>query len=114
MTKINAAAVQKRFPSPITFMNSSILRNDQYCVGGAFCLFVNNLEGKEVMPIQFLTALTFPAHQFLAAYLSHVNPNLKEGEALVFATAITLSNDYTNFDDAWAHLDEALNFGEVT
>lgn len=108
-----AADVRERFPLPvvstpptlwsqiveIVVLFFPLLAKGSYCVGGAFCKYMDSgLWG-------------FPADSAVAKWLQVVNDDLTPEKAHLFAQLIIESNDRGDFEAAWNHLDFALKWG---
>lgn len=108
-----AADVRERFPLPvvstpptlwsqiveIAVLFFPLLAKGSYCVGGAFCKYMDSgLWG-------------FPADSAVAKWLQVVNDDLPPDQARQLAQSIIEANDRGDFEIAWEHLDAALRAG---
>ena len=101
---ITVAEIRAKYPHPVTLFSTAVDSTvDDYCVGGALCLFLklNGLPG----PSGY-----FPDEDILAGSLCDANPALPLVQAEAFAENIIRDSDDGNFEAAWQHLDTALGW----
>lgn len=96
--------IKKAYPNPITWdqYREAGMPHGAYCVGGAFCNFI---DGK-------FTGVQFPDDDVLTAAILFCNPTITRADAREYAEAIIYDNDAGLIDDAWKRLAEALPFGD--
>jgi hypothetical protein len=92
---MTATEIRNRYPNPISIVN--VNRLDQYCVGGALCLYLGEGRG-------------FPNEEVITTKLRIVNPKIPEKDAREIAVEIIRNNECGNFDTSWQLLDKALSY----
>ena len=103
--KISIEVLRNKYPSPKPAWNSGRTLAD-YCVGGALCReLCAELGYPESKPP------LFPNDELLAKALCLCNNNLPKREALTLARKINLRNEKESYEDAWAALEEGLEYG---
>lgn len=87
--------IREKYPTPST-CNPASIKNNGYCVGGAYILSLLNTLGHSVIKSE---DDRFPSEQRLAAFLGCTEEE---------AEKITDANDSGNFELAWSLLNKAL------
>lgn len=92
--------IKKAYPNPITWGHYSEAGKPHgaYCVGGAFCNFIDG---------EF-TGVQFPDEDVLTAAILYTNPGIGEGYAKEYAERIIRDNDDGFINEAWNWLHMAL------
>ena len=95
---LDIEALREFFPNPMAA--SPTLPG--YCVGASVGKVLN------------LAAVDFPSPNILGYTLRHANQRLTVEKSLEFAHEVIYCNDRSSFEAAWAILDEALKWNEVS
>lgn len=109
---IDLDAVQDQYPHPQPAgaqESGGLSWSEQYCVGGALCLYAN-LKFEEAKEVEH-----FPYDEELAWALEQLNSVLaSSGISIAFAREIIGHNDASDFDAAWDAVREALTWAPST
>ena len=91
--------IRTAYPNPIAGRKAQYpYSQDEYCCGGAYCMYVG-ITDPEMM---------FPMQRELAVVLKEHNPDLTWWDAHEFAAAIVDYNDAERFEEAWQLLAQVL------
>lgn len=101
--KITASAVREMYSQPVPY--GLVDKRGGYCVGGALWLFLKDTE------LNMDLGTSFPNIYELEVILCEANPALTPELAEQYAHDIIKSNESTNMEYAWTHLDRALSHG---
>lgn len=93
--------IREKYPNPVRAAQGH--KDGLYCVGGAICHTVYEIEGN-----------AFPDEETLGDALALLNPYLvsRPEEASEFAIEIIEHNDRGDFEAAWWWLDRAINYAK--
>lgn len=103
--KIAVAMIRRKFPNPSSCpFEAREPSPNEYCVGGAFCLYVGYPARMALTGQRY----DFPLAETLAGAIQK-NTKLKEwSDAYYAAKEIIALNDNARFDDAWKKLGSIL------
>src|SRR6266481_3610231 len=95
--------IKEKYPRPSTAVGN-ISKDDTYCVGGAYCLYLAKLKHKSVK-----AASHFPSSWTLFNQVEKLNDNLDvEGYKLI--GYVLKNNDNGQYAAAWEKLEQALSY----
>lgn len=111
MTANNAKSLvtllKAKYPDPMSIMQTTrVQRKGRYCVGGALILHLGKRDMRDGNGV-------FPIAGRIGEALQILNPNLSWDRAARYGYEIIGHNENRQFEQAWAVVESALEYGET-
>lgn len=97
--------IKAKYPNPRALVDEPYITATGYDVGGAICLYQQDLSEDKGGAV-----LRFPYDHFLAQKLMQLNTDLPADLAHKYASIMNIANDTGNFAEAWHVAQQALEY----